>query len=421
MAKILQASGNASGTTLASGNTVFVPCANCYTSAETVSFSTEAFAQLTYRTAGVLSNLWCNVRSNSLNGTTTVKSRIGGVNGNQSISIPTATTGNFQDSSNTDSISAGNQVNISVDTTGSGSGTTIISTIATTFSATSDTAIRLSYPASVAVTGSSPNFRPLGGHYESSSTNENNTLQYIGADGTLKNLYVYVSANTKTTTTTIISRVDNGGGPANGNLTVSIITLLTGVFEDTTNSDAILAGYLTDLQLTFGATGAITINQFSTEFITTNNKSLLLSARSGAGWISGPTLTRFGPIGGAAEPGLATTETFVTIASLVKLTASLLSVFASVNASDGTTTVNLRKNTTTDTALSVSIATTSTGRFTDNVNMASVAASDVLSLKYVNGGTAGNVTFRTTSMLANYSVGAIKDMLTNRGIIPYSR
>ena len=74
-----------------------------------VASTTEAGAQVTYRSAGTLSLLYFRVYENS-RGSSTFGTRVNGVNGNQSVSIGASTTGEFEDTVNTDSIVAGDEV-----------------------------------------------------------------------------------------------------------------------------------------------------------------------------------------------------------------------------------------------------------------------------------------------------------------------
>lgn len=418
MAKILQASSAPLAVTLAAALNVFMPCANTYAVIDVVVSAVEANAQITYRTAGTLSNLWCNVPTNSLNSTATLRTRIGGVNGNLSVSI--SGTGTFEDAVNTDTIAAGNQVNLNLDTTASVSGTIFLTTEATAFTANTDTVIRIGASAGAAINTANTTYFPLGGLWAAATATEANAQQYIGCSGTLKNLYVYISVNTKTVTNTIVSRVDNGGGPVTGNLSVSIPTLTTGIFEDTANSDSLLIGYLSNTAfISGGGTGNVTIREVSTEFLSTVKQSLILQGRPSNNWGPSGNTTVYGPIGGCLT-SLTVSEGNVITKALTSFYAIYFSIYNAVNTVDGTTTVTLRKNQTTDTALTVSIPASTAGRFTDTVNRVLIKQNDTLSLKYAAGGTTGALGSRNTAMTADYAVGSVKDII-NHGVIPFGR
>src|SRR4051812_2560844 len=69
--------------------------------------TTEANTQLPIRVAGAFSKLYCRVSANANTGTTVLRVRKAAANGNQSVSIASSTTGEFQDTVNTDTVTAG--------------------------------------------------------------------------------------------------------------------------------------------------------------------------------------------------------------------------------------------------------------------------------------------------------------------------
>jgi len=71
------------------------------------------------------SKLTAYVSANGITATTTVRNRINGANGNQSLSIGSGATGNFEDASNTDSVVASDEMNYSIVTGGTGTTLTL--------------------------------------------------------------------------------------------------------------------------------------------------------------------------------------------------------------------------------------------------------------------------------------------------------
>src|SRR5689334_6977153 len=73
--------------------------------------STEANAQITVRYANLtVTNLIVNISANSLSGgtaTSTIRTRVAGAYGNNSVSINNGATGQFADTSSSDSVSTG--------------------------------------------------------------------------------------------------------------------------------------------------------------------------------------------------------------------------------------------------------------------------------------------------------------------------
>ena len=77
-------------------------------------FSTESDTNYLVPIALDLDNLSSYIYTNSSTSTTTIKLRVDGVDGNQSIAVGSGVTGALQDTSNSDSISADDLVNYSV-------------------------------------------------------------------------------------------------------------------------------------------------------------------------------------------------------------------------------------------------------------------------------------------------------------------
>jgi hypothetical protein len=79
---------------------------------------TETNSRYRFRIAATMSNFRVYMGYNALNGTSTARTRKNSTNGNQSVSIPAATTGDFEDTSNTDSIASGDRFNYQIVTGG---------------------------------------------------------------------------------------------------------------------------------------------------------------------------------------------------------------------------------------------------------------------------------------------------------------
>jgi hypothetical protein len=70
--------------------------------------STEAQVQVPYRTAGTFSNLFVRISANSTNNSSTIRTRQNtSTNGTLVVSPGAGTTGVFEDTTNTDSVTAG--------------------------------------------------------------------------------------------------------------------------------------------------------------------------------------------------------------------------------------------------------------------------------------------------------------------------
>src|SRR5690606_19195638 len=129
---------------------------------------------------------------------TTVVSRINGADGNQAISA--VGTGIFEDVSNTDSVSSGDLLNISI-TTPSGSGSFFFSRIRSIFEVESET-VKL-FASMITTTNSGTYYGRLGGYQSDNppATTENNVQHLIRSPGSFHHFGARVFTNAKGTTT----------------------------------------------------------------------------------------------------------------------------------------------------------------------------------------------------------------------------
>lgn len=381
---------------------------------------TEAFTQVTYRTSGVLSNLWVAVYLNNLDGTTTIRTRVNGSNGNQVVSIGSSTTGTFEDASNIDSVVAGDEVNVSSVTTGT-TGTVTVGTIDTIFSSNTSTLIRLAEYDSGGTSltfNSNTEFCTAVGSPQTASSEVETKLD-VSIAGTLKNMFVYIGANTRVNTSTYKSRV-NG---ADGTLAVSITASSTGIFEDTSNSDSIAANDDINYSLTQGAGGGtLEVYLVSTEFETTDNTFFTSSSNAGGSTVNA-ALTRYINLAGnaSARNGEDQANSKLNMSAV----ASNLVIYISANTVTASSTFALRKNGST-TSLSISIGASTTGAFEDASNTVPLVSTDLVNHILTTGSTGTSLTIRTTGVVFSntdgqmvfYEQPPVHDFIRG-GIFPY--
>ena len=208
------------------GSTVYHPLINGGTS--TPLETTEGDTQVTWRTAGTLSNLWIVVVANSL-AASTLTSRINGANGNLSVSITATTTGTFEDTTNTDAIAAADLLNTQL-VAGAGGGSLTYTIVGALFlpTTTGDTLTKHGEVFQEVRTGGALTryYEIQGGGSNGGSATEADVKYRIRTAGTWKNLNVKVTANTRAGATTYRSRVNT----ANGNQLISVAAAATGVF-----------------------------------------------------------------------------------------------------------------------------------------------------------------------------------------------
>lgn len=193
--------------------------------------------------AGALSNLRAYVTAARATNTT-LKSRIGGADGAMSVTLTASTTGAFEDTTNSDTISAGNLINIAT-ATGTGSDTLTISCLSvryvpSTAGVTASGSGALS--AAQLASGTTRYFSPIG--QIAAQTSEGMAQQAAPFAGTVSYLSSVVSANASTATTTVVLRK----GGSNTAVTYSIPGGSTGSFADTSNTETVAAGDLLSVQ-----------------------------------------------------------------------------------------------------------------------------------------------------------------------------
>src|SRR6266496_6185627 len=248
----------------------------------------EVDSQLIYRTAGRFSNLWLMLSFNTVGGTSTFTFMNNTVAGNQVVSVGASATGKFEDTTNADTIAAGDKIDVKFVPGGATGNHTLTALsmlfLPSTATNSSLTSSKLSFSQFTDLTGGAvTSYFPLSGNNDNalaSQTTESSGKTKIRVAGTFRNLAVKISANTCDSASTHTMR-KNG---ADANLTLSIGSSATGIFEDTTHSDAVAAGddYYNKI-VTGGSTGAqlLTVFYHAVEFETTILTGLLSCGSTG--------------------------------------------------------------------------------------------------------------------------------------------
>jgi hypothetical protein len=341
--------------------------------------STEAKVKFRAGVAGTLSHLSCHVDSNARSTTTTLRTRVNGANGAQSIAITAGATGFFIDSSNTDAVVAGDDVNMSISTL-TGGGALVIDGAWCAFEATSGFAsFFMSTLTSVTPsfsTASSSFYNSLSGGLGSSfSTTENDRRVTLRTAGTFRRMFCNVASNARGTTTTVNFRKNN----ADGNGAISITAGATGFFEDATNSDTVASGDTANYRvLTGSGTGAITFDRFGSTYDGADNQhDIFALTNSSIQRISSAT-DIFPDFFGALSVGNTTENRGkVRFPFDARLDRLRVRVFSS---STNNITYRVRKNGA-DGNQSVLITTGGAGVFEDSTNVDDVVAGDDINLK----------------------------------------
>jgi len=192
----------------------------------------ESSSQFNVKAAGTWSNLSFYLSANSAADTETMRSRKNSANGNQVVSITASSTGRFDDTTNSDTLSVGDDINWEASATSGGN--TTLQSLNSCFTPTTESEFQaISGATSGASIGNATWYDPIGARINTQETTEANSNIKIGYGYTATDLQINVSANTGGSTVTFDLRRDTGGGPASTSLAISITASSTGYFEDT--------------------------------------------------------------------------------------------------------------------------------------------------------------------------------------------
>lgn len=381
--------------TLTSGN--YLPLSHTLYINDT---STEAHVQTYITHAGTWSGFSLYFRSANASGDSTFTVRVNGVDTAITITVPQSTTGFFQDLTNSVHVDPGDLVSIGFTTTG-GTATSAPS-ITTLFE--SDSGDSIQYNMALDPDGYSsslnPRFFRVSGNLNGSPTVEADNQALMQHDGSIEAIGAYVSSNSRTTTTTFTARV-NGSDGAN---TFAVATTATGLFMDTSHSDAFVATDLINGTYTWASgSGTIIIRNFQYTLVSANPRELT--------FIGGTTLARNASTGTTwnffvgAFIGSGANEAVCRWYPITPGVFSGYAVYASANTATQTLTYQLRKNSTNVNEV-VAIATGVTGWVQDVTNTDTFDLDDYTTL---NGSrsVAGSGTTTVTSTTAMYTMEEI--------------
>lgn len=394
MAKVLLPSGdNIGGRSTSAASTNFFMLANGGISAGAV---TESGMQVSYRTPGTFSNLYARVSANTVSAVSNIRFRKNTANGNQVLTIPSSTTGDFTDSTNTDSIVPGDLICYAVVAGGAGTSITITN-FSSSFSSVTDTALRyVSGNSGGETVNGATRFLPLGGTQLSSQATEANVQMKAKTPGTLKNLMLNVRTNGRTTTTSMGTRIDG----VSGSVVVSVGAGITGFLEDSSNSDAVTLDQLINLYVTFGAdSNNFRLNDLAIDYITTNAKCLIMSSNASSGIVFNANATVFASIGGL---GNQTPETNYSQPMQMPMTLTNLQGFVTANTVVGASVVTLRVNGANGNN-TISIGSLTSGYFEDTTHSDVVGITDKVNYSIATGAAGTSLTVSLFAILADVS------------------
>jgi hypothetical protein len=346
--------------------------------------ATETRSQVTYRTAGVFTNLLVNCTTHTSSTVVTTRKAAGA--GAQTITV--AATGITEDTTHSDTVTAADKWDIEFSALAS-----TFAELAVTFAATTNTATRLisvesgtaGAGGSISVAGSY--WMALGGFIDVSTATESLAQINMLKAGTLTNMLINVVSNSAGTGSTLISRV----GGAAGNLTLTVAAAGTGIVEDTTHTDTVSVNDLRNLQLTITSGTTIAIITQAVDFTSTNGDSMAVSSEPG-----GSTLTTtfaanasgYVPFGGDLTHDA--TEAHAQITARDAFTASNLSINVQTNTVTASSTLTYRINTANGNQI-ITIGSSTTGLLSDTTDTDTTTATSDINAQLAAGATGTSI------------------------------
>lgn len=364
--------------------------------------------QVTYREPGTISLLSVNIIVASSSGSGTFTSEINGSAGNCTVSVGVGLTGYFQDTSNSDAVAAGDELNY-VTTIGASQR---FADLGVLYTATANvTSTRLVYDSS----DYSFNFSdvkyvyPAGIVLNAGAATESLNQLPIYKNGTIKNAFCWFRTNSLDAATTITARLDG----ADTAVVISIASGLTGFFEDTTHSASVTAGEKLSwvVDLSASSSGGAQIRSGAIDFQANGNNGASVMGASRAGTYNQGTTYYSAPVGYIS---ITTTEAEHQLKMLKNDRFVGLGANITANTLDVAHTYTLRKNGA-DGNLTFSVASTLTGQFADSSNKDSVAADDLVTVEIATPAGSGSADIKNLWATLGPAAGGVGGGKGNKG------
>ena len=211
--------------------------------------TTEANKNIKFPLAGTLFDLYIRITANSINATSTVRTRKNAVNGGLSVSPGANATGNFTDASGSDTLAANDLVALQT-VPGAATGTMQLCFVSVIYNnATTKVSRHATNGAATYATASVSRFNRSNSIQNSGGGTESGIVSRTRKDLTARHLGAYVSTNARINNSTLTSRKNSAAGA----MTRTIAAGATGWQEDTTNSDSLVAGNDWDISVATGS------------------------------------------------------------------------------------------------------------------------------------------------------------------------
>lgn len=366
------------------GSTNFCPLGSTYTPPT----GAEALSQVLARSSYTMANLFLRVVTNGTTGSSTSTSRKNAAPGNMSVTIGAGLTGTFEDTVNTDSLVTGDLFCERLVVGAGGSINRSLLGVTLDNSGSNYDRIFVNGEGLGILPGSSITvFQSLSGPIGANTTEADQQLTFRTA-ATLSNLRVYVSVGAAAATT---FRTRKNG--ANGNQSVIAPLGVTGSFEDTTNTDSVVAGDEICMSVVLGAAETIQIAVWQVK--SAGAAAQLVNSDTTTVTISSDT-----HVAPAGNMSTSLTESQVQMKSRTTFTGKELYLNVKTHGASSGVNLFLRKNGV-NTALAVNIPASTTGVFEDTSNTADFVSGDLFHLFFDHGGGAGSIGFTMLSFASS--------------------
>lgn len=230
-------------------------------------------------------------------------------------------------------------------------------------------------------------FRLASGSLVADATETNRQVVYRTA-GTVSKVAVRVSTNATTGNSTFKVRIN----AADGNISITVTSGTTGVFEDNSNTDTVSSTDLLAYEFIPGSVNNVLLTWVRCLFAASSNTVIRYS---GGGGVATAAQTRFYPLTYDANPFL--TESSVRTELGISGTLKNLSLYVSSNARTTNTTLRTRINAG-DGNLLLTVGSGATGTFEDTSNTDTIAATDEVNLEIEVGSGSGTINLTTFAL-----------------------
>ena len=316
----------------------------------------------------------------------TVRSRKNGAFGNLTVTV--SGTGAFQDTVNSDALV--DQDLICLQYTGIAAGDRNFSLWGSTLQDTGTNITLQVASGGATIAEGLTRYGPIAGRLNAATgmaTTESDVQYTVRRATAYSNLRVFVGTNTIDNNSPFTFRKNI----ADGSQVATITPLATGAFEDTTNSDSVVAGDEIDYSLVTGADpGFVAVHLAQLKHTSTGREAATANP-------IGTSRTGDAFFGAEADASSTSTEVNSQIAARAAFTASNLFVNVTAHGASSGVDFFLRQNTA-NSALTVNVPQNTTGLFEDTTNSVSIALTDLYNYFQDHGGGVGAITVTVIGM-----------------------